>query len=77
MPFPASADMAVWLQKVEILFLSSEMFGEPLSSQKSTDLTSPHANEILLEFVLNGVKHGLNEILSKYNTNKKGRINLS
>ncbi len=53
------------------------MFGEPLSSQKSTDLTSPHANEILLEFVLNSVKHGLNEILSNYNTNKKGRINLS
>ena len=53
------------------------MFGEPLSSQKSTDLTSPYSNEILLEFVLNGVKHGLNEILSKYNTNKKGRINLS
>ncbi|MGB1120461.1 MAG: hypothetical protein ACPG3Z_00590, partial [Saprospiraceae bacterium] len=55
-PFPASADMAVWLQKVEILFLSSEMFGEPLSSQKSTDLTSPHANEILLEFVLEVAK---------------------
>jgi hypothetical protein len=76
-PFPASADMAVWLQKLKFYSLSSEMFGEPLSSQKSTDLTSPHANEILLEFVLNGVKHGLNEILSNYNTNKKGRINLS
>jgi len=32
------------------------MFGEPLSSQKSTDLTSPHANEILLEFVLEVAK---------------------
>ncbi len=32
--------------------ISSEMFGEPLSSQKSTDLTSPYSNEILLEFVL-------------------------